>query len=154
MLLGRVRISDERIESPSVIWIKEAGTRGKIDLDGVTNKTSLVGERYVSPTARQSALELTTVTIILEHGNLNAPLIDHGILDNKRLAFSRTNKVSLSFLPATGFLKGTFLSPVSGKKSTLQGAVLQGRKMAGGFFFGKSESGRVTLQENAGGANR
>ena len=148
MLMAWIHLS-ETIESTFVNWIKETGVAGKIYFAGFTNETSFSGERYDPPASGQPALGLTNVTLILEGGNLGAPLAEQGVFSNNRFAFTGTNKLSLTIAPVTGLLKGSFLHPVTRKMTPLQGTVLQRSKSAGGFFLGTKETGRVTLQKTS-----
>jgi hypothetical protein len=49
-------------------------------------------------------------------------------------------------LKGSGELSGSFIHPLTGRKTTLSGAALRDPSEASGFFLGSSESGLLLIQ--------
>ncbi len=128
--------------------------------NGFTNVSDLQGSSYVPPVVGQPALEIAgrpaltsaSVSVVLDGGNLAAPLGVNAILTtNNTFVVQQPNpcKVKLQLVTKTGLLKGTFVNQANSNKVTnINGAVLQNVNAASGLFLGPSESGSVSLQVN------
>jgi hypothetical protein len=147
MLLGWFNFSETNVESPQCIWVKNAGASGKLFTQGFTNQTIITGDRYDPPSSGQAAVDWTSALISLQDGDLESTLRDVGTVEKNTFHFSGTNGIALSIKSKTGLISGKFIHPLTRKTAKLQGALLQKRNVAGGFFLGTNASGAITLTD-------
>ncbi|MEO8353957.1 MAG: hypothetical protein ABI680_19690, partial [Chthoniobacteraceae bacterium] len=96
-----------------------------------------------------NALPVGPATLTLTGGDLPAegfmkPLVI-GAKNRLSAATSGADKLKLKLKP-NGALSGSFIDPVTGKKTKLEGVTLRDPIEARGFFLGPSASGQVSIQ--------
>lgn len=129
-----------------VLWTKPGGVKGALHPGGFTNVLETLGSRYVAPASGTRVLALTNTVMVLEGGNLSAPLTSGVVLsDLNKVTVDMPNpqKLSLTPTPGSGSFKGSFIHPQTGKSTTLNGVLLQKQNLGAGFFPGTNQSGRV-----------
>jgi hypothetical protein len=65
---------------------------------------------------------------------------------NNRLIGSADPLLKLSLSASSGLFSGSFISPTTGKKVSIQGALFRHRKLARGYFIDASQSGQISLE--------
>ena len=132
-------------------WIKMGGARGKYFPDGFTNSTMSFGSTYVRPESGTRVLNFTQGRARFQDGNLEGPFsVSLTLSDRNALTASdeSTNRLSLRFSLGNGYLRGSFVHPVTGKKMSVRSVVLQKSNEARGYFIGTDESGSVRLRDD------
>lgn len=113
---------------------------------GFTNESTIVGSRFVPPTATTRLLALTTGVVGFTNGNLMADFANDVTLDAAgKVTNLDTNKLSLSLNKASGLMAGAVTPPTGGRSLPFKGAVLQKQNRGSGYFLGTNSSGRVSL---------
>ena len=132
--------------SGTVSWIKQTQGSAKFYPTGFALNAAAAGSRYTPPPAGTRVLDLTTAVLTLSGGNLTSPIVSDVELtaDNKFLIHS-TNKLTLTIVPASGLMSGSFTDPASGKAVAFKGAVVETERSGAGYFLGTNASGRVRL---------
>ena len=139
----------------SLVWAKPPQAGGRSYPNGFTAKLSAIGSRYAGPRARAAALDVqaSTPNASLE---LNEPDFTAEIM--KQLTIGRpghpdvvsidnrdADKLTVKINATAGTIGGSFVHPVTGKRTKLQGALLYKQRKAGGFFLGDAQSGSILL---------
>ena len=135
-----------------VIWIKPAGTPGKLYPAGFTNGVEAIISPYRRPAARQRAVDLFNgrgKLVFSGGGLLNAftNTIQLDVLN--RASYLVGPKLSLQIVSPSGFFRGTVRNPETGKPFGFQGSLLQDGNFGAGFFINGNVSGQVYLAEPA-----
>jgi hypothetical protein len=140
-IFGWMTFSNGIISGP-LDWFKKPQARAKLYPAGFTNVTEAAGSIYLF-TNGVPVLDFSTGEFSLNNGNLVSPLVDTITLDsaNKITSTNATLKISIS--TATGSFKGSVANPAGGKAISFTGVVLQRQNVAGGFFTGATQTGRV-----------
>jgi hypothetical protein len=128
----------------SLNWIKPA-LPGGLYPEGFTNRSGIVGSRYVRPDAGR-VLNISNARFSFTGGNLSAPFTNEVTLtEGNRLTDRNDNKLRFDFAPAAGAFSGKETNPATGKAIPFKGVVLQKQNRASGHFLGPTRSGRVSL---------
>jgi hypothetical protein len=106
----------------------------------------------ISPFTFQTGLpllSLSTATIALSGGNLGAET--NGVLtvstnNTVKSLAPLTNQLSLTLSTANGTVTGSYTDPLTRRKNTLKGVILQNQTNATGYFLGTNQSGRFVIQ--------
>ena len=133
----------------SLVCIKSGWTNGFYDA-GFTNEIALIGSAYNAPASGQRGLFITNGIATLQGGNLPASMTNTVFIsDLNKVGLATTNgAMTLTFLPATGALQGSFRHPQNPAlaPTLIHGAYLQEQNIGGGFFNGTNQSGSLLLQ--------
>ena len=131
----------------TVTWIRAAGP-GTYYTNGFTNSSVLLGSVYSAAYQKTNGLALNNPTLTLSGGNLPASVTDNVTVSGLETYQAPGKNPTLTINAATGLFTGQYVEPVTGRKVTLAGAVLQSNRVAGGFFLGTNQTGAVWLQGN------
>jgi len=157
-VIFRVVVALSDVDGPDLLWFKPEAIGAKKVLypggwpKGVT--TTLIGSTYVPGSTVALSFDPTLVpaasnnaSVVLTQGGLSTTLTRALKLEGKKVTSVIEKAVITSFTLKTGQFKGTFVHPVSQKKATFQGAVLQKQKLGTGYFNGDgfSTSGGAAL---------
>jgi hypothetical protein len=80
--------------------------------------------------------------LILSGGNLAMSITNVLTVNGNRAA---NGNVSVTFSPAKGTFKGSFVNPPGKSKTPVSGVFLQNANTASGYFLGGGQSGRVSF---------
>ena len=58
-----------------------------------------------------------------------------------------TNRIRLRWNTISGAVSGSFIHPATGRRSALEGVLLQNQNSVRGFFLGTNQSGSFTLEQ-------
>jgi hypothetical protein len=149
-LFGWVSFTNAPVLEGSLSWIKLPLAGQTFYPNGFTNQMPLLGSAYTEPSAGQRALDITNGTVLLQDGNLAAP-VTYGVSlsTNNTFVVAEPNLQSftLRLSSRTGILKGSFLNPGNSNKLTvIPGVILQNQNLGGGFFLGVNQSGSMILE--------
>lgn len=110
-----------------------------------------IGSRYASPGAGLGILNFGSGTnnafVNYGTGDSTNQVLEVGTFDLKsRLTVSPTaDKIKFSFRPTDGVFTGTFINFGDSRPTAFQGAVLQKKNIATGYFIGKNASGFISI---------
>ena len=132
--------------SGTVDWGKIGDQRDKLFPGGFTiSRTAVSGSLYTPPVSGQrvlSAFALGNGTLFLEEGNFRSsfPVKSVGITDRNKLTIAPagSDRLELSVSTATGALKGSFIHPITLRKTKITGVVFQKTGRAYGQFIGST----------------
>jgi hypothetical protein len=130
-------------------WFR-TNSSGKLYPHGFTNTVSITGSTFTPGTTRTNVLGQTNLQVQLSGGNLpvalsnNVTLFPTGSLKTNGPGVSR---LTLSVVPSSGLISGTFLDPSTGLATPISGVVLQQQTNAAGFFLSTNASGLFQLIE-------
>ncbi len=130
-------------------WFR-VGASGKLYPDGITNTLSIAGSSFAPGTSSQPVLEPTNLLLTLSGGglgaNLSRPL---ALYDTGKFVFVTNSgdisNLTLSVMPGTGVISGSFIDPETHLKAAIKGVVLQRQSNAAGFFLGTNATGSFQL---------
>ena len=134
----------------SATWFR-TNSSGKRYPHGFTNEMSITGSTFAPGSSKTPVLGATNFQIILSGGNLPSPLTN-----NATLALSGkfvTNGPGISKLrsccrgSSTGILTGSFLDPVTGLPTPINGMVIQQQTNAAGYFLSTNATGLFQLTQ-------
>jgi hypothetical protein len=93
-------------------------------------------------------VDLTNGVVILEGGNLTAPLMNAVLLTatNKVIDLGLTNKLSLSLTLSNGTFAGSVREPGLTGSNIFKGVLLQNENSGYGYFLEINRSGRVVFR--------
>lgn len=131
----------------SLRWTKPGGLGGMYP-DGLTNTLTVVGSRYRVPRRGELVLPLTNGVVLLAGGGLPLGLTNRLTLAaGHRFLVDPPNPqdLTLSLLPATGWVGGSFRHPATGLRSSIKSVVIQSQVFATGFFLGSEFPGMFYL---------
>jgi hypothetical protein len=150
MLLGWVQLAGDSPAGANILWMKSSGQQQKQSYypNGFSLSVPLIGSLYIPPASGGSSLSLSNGIVVLSGGNLPAPPFTNSFsLIKRRFSFpSNPNGMALSVNSSSGTFSGSFTSPSTGRKTALNGIVLQELNMAVGLFPGSDQTGQVLLQ--------
>lgn len=128
----------------TLIWIKPAMSTAKVYPAGFTNSfLSAVGSSYINA---QPVITLTNGIVSFTGGGLGSPFTNTVTLTANNHALNGSgNKLTLSFVPATGLFNGTVTAPGGTLSIPFHGALLQNLNIGYGYFLEGSQSGSVFL---------
>lgn len=125
-----------------VIWIKPRGTPAPY-ANGFTNAVEAVGSRYVKPSGRSPALQMSAGTLSLQGGGLRAAIAEPVSVSSGGQFIG--TQLKLRVAAATGAFQGSLLDPDTGAPLLFQGVLIQGGNYGAGFFLNHNLSGQVQL---------
>jgi len=129
-----------------VRWFKQAQPTAKVSPGGFTNLTSLLGSRYLAPTATQSLLGMTNGSVEFSFDNVATQFANQIQLTPQHTFVNQSaNRLSLSVSKSTGRFSGAVVPPAGGKSISFAGALLQRQNLGGGYFLSTNRSGNVIL---------
>jgi uncharacterized repeat protein (TIGR02543 family) len=129
-----------------VRWFKQAQPTAKVAPGGFTNLTSLLGSRYVAPTATQPLLNMTDGSVEFSFDNVATEFANQiQLTTGHRFVNQSANRLSLSVSKSTGRFSGSVVPPAGGKSISFVGALLQRQNLGGGYFLSTNRSGNVIL---------
>jgi hypothetical protein len=139
------------VSDPSLSWINTTNsTKTALYRSGFTNQeAALIGSFYNS--TNTPLLGLTHGIVVLEGGNLPAPITNHIVLSNNNTVLvtnlaEKTNKLVFTLNSSTGTFGGSFANPTNSKLTIpINGVLLQNQTNAQGYFLGTNESGTILL---------
>lgn len=135
-------------------WIKRAGAPAdKFYSNGFEKTNEIFGAKYTPPKPGTNTLSWpsTNGVLLIDGGNVE-PAISNAVtlVKNKVTVLANSNKVSVTFTPATGLFSGSFLHPANGKTATVKGALLQLPApfygLGSGWFRGTNQSGYFRIE--------
>jgi hypothetical protein len=128
-------------------WTKLGGT-GATYPEGLTNRVTVAGSVYAAPAAGVPVLALTNGVALLSGGGLPRTLTN-GLAwaERNRFVVSPPNpqSLALSLVPATGAVGGSFIHPVTGRRTAIKAVVLPRQGVGVGFFLGMEQAGTVVF---------
>jgi hypothetical protein len=128
-------------------WFR-TNSSGKLYPHGFTNYPSIIGSTFSPGGARAPALAFTNLQITLSGGGLPVPLTNNVTLSLSGKFLTNgpgVPKLTLSLVPSTGLISGSFSDPVTRLSTTIKGIVFQQQTTAGGFFLGTNATGAFGL---------
>jgi cyclophilin family peptidyl-prolyl cis-trans isomerase len=150
-ILGWAQFETNRAGSFSgpLYWFEPMDLTNHYYGSGFTNTVLLRGSRYVPPGAGERVLNWTNGTMVLQGGNLPAPLTVRVALglDHTFMTFGSPIPLMLAVDPKTGQVSGHFQHPVTLVDTPLQGMVVQGFGVGGGLYYGTSQTGSFLIQK-------
>ncbi len=140
------------LDATALDWLRLAGSPTKAYPlgwpDGIP--LDLVGSKYIR--SRRSPaipwLPNGIATFTLADGGLAAMLTSQLNIDNRgrvKPVGDAIPKLKLKVSERSGSLRGSFQHPVTGKKSSITGVLLDSQQIGSGFFRSGTESGSLTL---------
>ncbi len=135
----------------TVSWVKTPLAGDALYPSGFTNCADILSSRYVAPPLSAPALTMNKRMVMTKDGNLNGSFMNHCTpLVTGGFSFSspNINAQRLKLNPANGLLSGSFLNPITGRRTPVKGVVLQDQNAGCGYFLGTSQSGSILLQAN------
>ena len=152
-LLSRVAFTDKISSSleGELNWIKGGSFTSGFYPKGFTNEISVTGSIYQAPINQTWGLNFGTGQVGLERGNIGAFLFHNVTIGPNHVVVASDgpiNGLNLKCTLASGLLKGSFIHPATGKKTPINGVILQKQNNARGFFLGTNESGAFSLEGN------
>ena len=135
--------------SGRVSWIKQPLAPGRFYPNGFTSESLAVGSTYHPPNSATSGIvTFTNGVVALRGGDITASFSNHvRIGANSRVTNLGTNRLTLTFYLRTGLWTGAVIDPASGRRLTMNGAVMQRSDAGIGFFLGLTASGQVLLRQ-------
>jgi len=124
-------------------WFR-TNSSGKLYPHGFTNNLSITGSTFTPGSARTPVLGAANFQITLGDGNLRVPLTNDATLSLAGKFVTNgpgISKLTLSVVPSTGLISGSFLDPATGLAAPISGIVLQQQTNAAGFFLSTNASG-------------
>ena len=150
-LLGWVTLADQTTTDFDGLmsWIKPALPTSKYYAGGFTNEPSLAGARYTPSTGvTNRILSLTNGLVLLDGGDLSQSFTNAVVLGpGNKLTNASPNSLALTFNPASGLFRGSFLPAGNTRPFAFKGAVLQKANEGSGYFLGTNQSGRVLIEQ-------
>jgi autotransporter-associated beta strand protein len=126
-------------------WLKP-NSAGKYYPAGFLTQSLAVGARWVAPGKSTDVLAFPNAAVVLSGGNLDQTLtnaflfgLDHKVYD------ASGNDVRLKFTLSSGAFTGSLLDPVTEKRISFGGVLLQKLNRGYGCFLGPNQSGTVYL---------
>jgi hypothetical protein len=141
------------IEGP-ITWIKSpvSADKEKYYPQGFAALTQIYGARYMAPQQGQPVLNWTSGLLEMDGGNLLEPIQSPvQLVTNQLVILDNTHNLSLTFMPKSGLVSGSFVHPSSKRMAAIKGALIQwpdSEYEAGGWFLGPSQSGFLFLGTN------
>jgi hypothetical protein len=129
--------------SGSFSWIKPPNASATFYPNGFNVQSNAVGSKISS----SPSLNFASGTVTLLGGNYFSTLaITATNTSAKPLIYRGTNNLSLTLdSPAPGLFKGSVTDPVSRKKISFTGGILETQQVASGFFLGTNQSGKISF---------
>ncbi len=129
-------------------WFR-VGAYGKLYPSGFTNYPVITGSTFAPGTTRIPVLsETNNLNIILSGGGMGTNLTNTVTLYNTgRFVTNGAGipKLTLSVVPSTGVISGSFLDPLTRLTTPIKGVVLQQQTNAAGFFATTNATGTFIL---------
>lgn len=130
----------------TLLWTKPSMTKETFYSGPFAISRSLTGCRF-NASAEGGLLGFSEGNLVLAGGNLAQSITNRIRLEaSNRVTNLGTNKLSLTFMPATGLFKGSLAQAPRSKPLSFAGVALQKRHLGCGYFLGKDQSGQVLLQ--------
>jgi lysyl endopeptidase len=144
--LGWISFADSAQVGGSLTWIKPSSATGKFYPAGFAISPTTSGSIYAPPVAGTSVLNAPTATLTVSGGNLaDAISIPISISANNKVTTTSTNKLALTISASSGAVAGKLVLPGIAKPLVFKGLVDQHQNIAGGFFLGTNQAGRMLL---------
>jgi hypothetical protein len=132
--------------SGSVAWVKKGQAKAKFYPGGFTNVVQGIGSIYQKPPLGTPVLDLPTGTVSFEGGNLPTDFSnDIAIASNNKVTNNGTNKMTLTFAPATGMFGGTVRPPGLNRNWPFAGVAFQKQNSGFGYLTGTNETSSVLI---------
>ncbi|MEO7298720.1 MAG: Ig-like domain-containing protein, partial [Verrucomicrobiota bacterium] len=135
----------------TVNWFRPAMAGANVFPDGFVTQTTLLGSFY-TPSPGTAVLSVPNqednVLINLDNDDENVRLRQPATLDaNNKIVVPQANteKINASISGTKGLLKGSFIHPLTGVKTSHRGVVYQKQNVAEGYFLGSGQSGIVSV---------
>jgi hypothetical protein len=122
-------------------------TRPELAVPGFEGTTQMLASPYTPPAAGTPVLNLPVGRLILDGGELAAPIGKTISLGNDNVFLINDGageEITLSIDPATGLMDGSFLHPTGGS-TKLRGIVDQLDNSAAGYFLGPQTGGSLVV---------
>jgi len=151
LILGWVRFTVEEQVQPegNLGWIKSPNPADKLYAAGFHRPCEFATARYAVPAKGANSLAWSEGSLLIDGGNLTATVSNQVRIAANKVTIVGENpyRIAATFAPAKGTFSGSFIHPVSGVKTPINGSVLQSSDarstVAAGWFKGSSESGYV-----------
>jgi hypothetical protein len=91
-------------------------------------------------------LDISAGQVWLVNGNLSQAFTNFVTLETNNKVLG-TNKFTMSITTSSGLIKGSALSPDTGKPISFNGVILQKQNVGDGFFLGTNQAGRVFFEQ-------
>jgi len=126
-----------------VVWAKPDFARRSFFPAGFTNLLTVVGSRYVRT---NPVLDWTNGVVIFQGGKLGSPFTNAVFLNAKNAVENvSSNKLVLKFQLSSGLFDGSVKEPLTGRRISFMGVVLQNESGGFGYFPDAPLSGQVML---------
>ncbi len=138
--------------SGQAFWFETPETGSHYYTNGfslLTNQLSLLVDHYAAPPRGVAVLPDVNYTIQIFGGNLGSTLGGNVTISSNNavvVAGLNTNNLSLTLNAGAGTFSGSFVSPVTGGKTTLNGVLLPANDAGFGYFLGTNQGGGILLQ--------
>ena len=142
---GWVSVNGSGAISGNVVWIKPAAASGNYP-GGFTFSTTASGGLY----AKSNAISSTNFTkAVFSGGAFPGGFTNQiSIGSNYKVTNHTSNKLTMTFYPATGIFQGTVVNPAAAgsKAMPFGGILLPNQSAARGYFLDANQSGTFTLE--------
>ena len=126
-------------------WFKPTATKG-LYAAGFTNQTTLGASSYSRPITKTNRVAaITNGVVTMSGGELSSAVTNHITMNLDNKVTSTNTGFTFSFTLSSGLFKGSFLDPVTSRRNSFTGALLQNTNSGSGYFAGTNHSGKVLL---------
>jgi len=127
-------------------WFKPTVMKG-LSAAGFTNETTLAGSSYSRPISKTNRVAaITNGLVTMSGGELSGAVTNHIMMSQDNKVTSTNTGFTFSFTLSSGLFKGSFLNPVTARKASFTGVLLQNTNSGSGYFAGTNRSGKVLVQ--------
>lgn len=151
-LMGWLTFTNSTVSScdGDLRWVKAPSAGGKNYTTGFATKVPVIASAFTPP-ATGLGIDVSNYQLVMDGAKIYSAMSDQvtGASGNV-IQFNQTNTVAgtLKATPGIGQFTGNFVHPVTKKKTTIKGIVLQDQGEAAGYFISGNLSGRVVLKHN------
>ena len=146
--IGWVTFDTNDTLEATVDWFKPFLPASHYYPAGFTTNVSLVGEKYVPPSAG-GPTPAGDREVTLGGGNLASNIVASVTVDslgNVTVSSANNENLKLKLQPTTGQFSGSFTHPSLNETISFKGLVLQIESAGAGYFLGTDESGYITFE--------
>jgi hypothetical protein len=146
--IGWVTFDTNDTLEATVDWFKPFLPASHYYPAGFTTNVSLVGEKYVPPSAG-GPTPAGDREVTLGGGNLASNIVASVTVDslgNVTVSSANNENLKLKLQPTTGQFSGSFTHPSLNETISFKGLVMQIESAGAGYFLGTDESGYITFE--------
>ncbi len=132
--------------SGSLAWFRPAQAGAPLYPAGFTNRSHVVGSRFLPPTTpADPLLNLVDATATFFGDDLSQTWTNPIQFSPNRVTNLGSNRLSLSVVRNTGQFRGSLIDPNLNRSFPFNGVLLQKSTNGAGYFLGPTAGGRVTI---------